>query len=80
MKVEHELKIGTCYFGDVQSGIKSFELRKNDRGFEVGHILWLREYDPMKEIYTGESVRKAITYILNGGDFGLMEGYVILGL
>ena len=35
MKV-HNLKIKPQYFKDVVSGIKTFEVRKNDRNFKVG--------------------------------------------
>ena len=43
MKV-HELKLNRGFFDDVQSGVKSFEIRKNDRDFEVDDILVLRKF------------------------------------
>lgn len=42
----HELKILPEYFEKVLDGSKTFELRKDDRGFNVGDILILREYIP----------------------------------
>lgn len=44
MKI-HKLKLDNDYFNDVESGIKNFEIRKNDRGFQVGDILELKRYN-----------------------------------
>lgn len=40
----HELKLDIKYFDDVKSGKKNFEIRKNDRDFQVGDILELKAY------------------------------------
>lgn len=84
MKVEmkydvHELKILPQYYKDVVSGKKRFELRKNDRDFKVGDILKLREYENGE--YTGRESYFSISYILKDcSEYGLMDGYCILGL
>lgn len=39
----HELKLDIKYFDDVKSGKKNFEIRKNDRDFQVGDILELKK-------------------------------------
>lgn len=73
----HHIRIGTSFFDDVCSGKKSFELRKNDRGYEQGDILEMSEFTNGK--YTGRSVRAQVTYILE--DFaGLKEGYCIMAI
>ncbi len=41
----HELKLDIKYFDDVKTGKKKFEIRKNDRDFEVGDILDLKAWD-----------------------------------
>lgn len=41
MKI-HELKLDIKYFDDVKSGKKNFEVRKNDRDFQVGDILKMK--------------------------------------
>ncbi|MCT3132946.1 DUF3850 domain-containing protein [Lactococcus lactis] len=41
----HELKLDIKYFDDVKSGKKNFEIRKNDRDFQVGDILELKAWD-----------------------------------
>lgn len=37
----HDLKLDDNYFNDVEKGKKKFEIRKNDRGFQVGDVLKL---------------------------------------
>lgn len=79
----HELKTWISYFKMVQSGEKPFELRLNDRGFLTGHELLLREYDPQTQTYTGQTLRRKITIVLEGSEaeaFGLKPGHCILGL
>lgn len=42
----HSLKTLPVYFAAVLRGDKTFEVRKNDRNFQTGDTLVLREYDP----------------------------------
>lgn len=73
----HELKLLPQYFTDQ----KSFELRKDDRGFEVGDLLLLREYDDETDRYTGRFSVKKITYVLRDcPQYGLVSGYCILAV
>lgn len=74
---KHELKLHTKYFNDVKYGIKKFEVRINDRGFELGDVLILREWDG--EEYTGWEVVKIVTYIIDLKEIGL-EGWVAMGI
>lgn len=75
----HELKTIPPFFEQVYTGLKTFELRKNDRDFRVGEMLQLREYEPTTKQYSGRYVWKKIIYILK--DFeGLADGFVILGI
>lgn len=50
----HELKTWPQYYCRVASGSKLFEVRKNDRGFQPGDSVELREYDPNAEEYHDE--------------------------
>lgn len=72
----HELKIKPQYFKDVISGLKTFEVRKNDRNFEVGDIITLREFENGK--FTGKSINVEIVYILNDEEY-CKESYGVLG-
>lgn len=76
----HHLKTWPSFFVDVQRGIKTFEVRKDDREFSVGDILILQEFDPMSKKYTGFELSRSIIYKLNGGYFGIEAGYCILGI
>lgn len=76
----HYLKTWPEYFNDVVIGIKQFELRKNDRDFKVGDYLLLRDWNPDTKKYSGRQTVKAVTYILKGGNFGLEDGFVIMGI
>lgn len=75
----HELKTWPGYFQAVYDGDKPFEVRKNDQPFEIGDRLWLREWEPDKQSYTGRECTRTITYILSDLQF-VKEGYVILGI
>ena len=73
----HELKITPKYFEKVLSKEKTFEFRYNDRNYQVGDILNLKEYE--NGTYTGRETNVEITYILQ--DFeGLQPNYVILSI
>lgn len=48
---KHELKLDTKYFENVKSGKRNFEIRKNDRNFEVGDILELKRYSRQQGSY-----------------------------
>lgn len=75
----HSLKTWPKYFSAIWNGEKLFELRSNDRNFQVRDGLKLREFDPNTLIYSGRFITADVSYICS--DFtGLVSGYVILGL
>lgn len=76
----HELKVWTAYYPDIVKGIKSFEVRRNDRNFLVGDELLLREWDELEDAYTGRQCKRIVTYIFQGGKFGLEPGYVVMAI
>lgn len=76
----HELKCWPPYFHDVQSGIKTFEVRRWDRFYSVGDEVLLREWDPHDQEYTGRVIRRSIVYLFEGGAFGIDPSYCILGI
>lgn len=79
----HRLKLNSAYYNDSASGIKTFEIRKNDRNFQVGDILELREWVwsdlEQKGAHTGEVHWKVITYILEDTEY-LHDGFVCLAV
>lgn len=73
----HTIKLAKMYYEDVKSGKKSFELRKNDRGYKQGDILRMLEYAEGE--WTGRELVVEVTYLLE--DYaGLEEGYCIMAL
>lgn len=73
----HELKIYPEYFKGVVSGVKTFEIRKDDRPYKVGDLLALNEYDGQH--YTGNSCLVYIDYILANTDY-VREGMVVMSI
>ena len=55
MKI-HELKCWPDLYGDVDSGRKTAEFRLNDRGFEEGDLIDMREYVPTKEEFAAQGL------------------------
>ncbi len=76
--VGHSLKTSPEYFNAVVDGSKNFEVRKNDRNFQVGDSLILKEWDGSE--YTGRIIKKEITYILDHTSGYVLEGYVVMGI
>jgi len=77
--IEHELKILPQFYNGVSSQRKTFEIRKDDRDYQVGDIIVLREFDGKE--YTGHMTKRIITYILRDAkEYGLEDGYCILGI
>lgn len=77
--MEHDLRCWPEYFAAVRRGDKPFELRRDDRPYQVGDTLLLREYDPMRPGYTGDFERVRVTYCLRGGAW-LAPGYLAMGI
>lgn len=74
----HDLKIWTEQFELVNRGLKTFELRKNDRDYQVDDTLLLREWDPVTKTYTGRECKRLITHMLDG--LWLNSSYCVLSL
>ena len=81
----HELKL-SCYFADaIWEGRKSFELRRNDRGYQTGDRIRFRVVNRSattdEEMYPEHpicGVEYEITYILSG--WGLNNDMVALAI
>ena len=84
----HELKILHKYLIDITIGRKTFELRKNDRDYQVGdliHFIDIREDDSTTknriEPNIDENTLYRITYVLKDVDqYGLDKEYCILAI
>ena len=58
----HRIKLSYLYFNDVQNGKKNFELRKDDRNYQVGDKLLLSEVKD--NVLTGREVEVDVVYKL----------------
>lgn len=82
----HDLKCIQPFFKEIWAGKKTWELRKDDRGFAIGDGLKLSEYDPELQCYTGLRINARITTMLGAGSGladqigGLKKDYCILGI
>jgi hypothetical protein len=78
----HELKTWPGPFEAMWQEIKRFEVRRDDRGFEPRDRLWLREWNPETQEYTGRELRDVmVKYVLRGDDavgFGVQPGYCVM--
>jgi len=61
----HYLKTVQPYFSEVEKGNKKFEVRENDRNFQVGDEVYLQEYDAETKTFSGKEIRATITYLLD---------------
>ena len=76
----HAVKIAPHWLNAFLHEGKSFEIRKDDRGYLVGDKLLLQEYD--ENAYTGREHVAFINYIVTHFDFpsGLKKGYVAMAI
>ena len=81
MKMHHELKIEPQFFEAVLDGRKTFEIRRNDRGFQAGDTVTLMEYTPYKALsggrLTGRRVTATVGYVIG---YEQKEGFVVFSL
>lgn len=61
----HEVKSWAHFFDAIADGRKSYDLRKDDRGYNIGDVLVLCRYDIVEGKYTGEKCCVTVTYITN---------------
>ena len=79
MKI-HTIKLNEYFCDPVLSGDKTFEVRRNDRGYQAGDYVRFVSVDDVlnkahhpidKEIFK-------ITYVLSG--WGIQDGFVVFGI
>ncbi len=92
--VVHELKCGPRYFPRLVDGSKTFEIRRDDRGYQAGDLLVIRSFDPTVDDDCGRPdcprnwrserrpvLRFRVGFVAKGTMFGLALGeYAVLSL
>ena len=74
-----ELKTWPGPFRDIKSGRKTFEYRRDDRHYEEGDDLLLREWSPDSG-YTGDEILVSVPHLIRGPDFGIAPGFVCMSI
>ncbi len=83
--MQHELKTWPEYYQKIITGEKRFEFRYNDRNFQVGDTLLLKEWDNTTKYYNGREVEVKVTYIFkpdpNAAELnGILDSYCIMSI
>ncbi len=78
----HQLKINCDSYDKIISGIKTFDVRLNDRNFQVGDLIQFVKFDIKTKQIKDEAAFFIITCIDNDIDQiheGLYIGYCVIG-
>ncbi len=79
-KRKHYLKTWPEFFQAIKKKKKKFEIRLNDRDYQVGDILVLQEFDPVQKDYTGANdIIALVTYALTQKPF-VPDGYICMSI
>jgi len=77
----HHIKIQWTFADAVYNGLKTFEIRKNDRGYQAGdRVVFSVIGDNGVDAVAHPLARRPyrITYLLHG--WGLQDGYCVFGI
>lgn len=79
--MEHEIGLLTQFVDPILRGEKTFEVRKNDRGYQKGDILIMTEryFKESNKSTSPRKIKAEVSYVLASG-WGIKAGYVVLGL
>ena len=75
--MKHELKIWPQYYQAVADGSKTFEVRNNDRAFQKGDKVTLREWDPSTYMDSDLTGSYEVTKGYTGNKLTFRIGYVL---
>lgn len=80
MSNHHDLKLNELYYDSVREGRKTFEVRKNDRGYQNNDTVTLKEWSH-EQGYSGRELDFRIGYVLPLDKFyGEQNDYVVFSL
>lgn len=75
MSKYHEIKILPHWFDLARTHRKPFEVRRNDRDYQVGDTVKMREYQ--NDTYSGWFLTATISSVYTGE--GVADGYCVFG-
>ncbi len=76
----HELKSWPSQFQAMWMGRKRAEFRRDDRGYAVGDLLELREWDPDRQQDTGFRLTARVTHLVRGPEVSVPVGFAVLSI
>jgi hypothetical protein len=88
----HHLKSHPSFFAQTLDGSKTFEVRRDDRGYRVDDKIVVHEWDPqignprVADGYSGRTLQGTITCVVRGTDLAplgidlLGDDFVVLGV
>jgi len=76
----HSLKCWPGPFQAVVDRIKRHEVRVADRTYQTNDVVWLNEWDPNDEAFTGRMLWFRIGYVSRGPDWGIPVNMVVFTL
>ena len=79
-ELTHELRTWPNAYALMVTGAKTLEYRRDDRGFQAGDLLRLREYDPDTDTYSGREMTVKVTDVQRGPDWGIPVGYAVMSV
>lgn len=87
MSVVHEVKAWPQNFQQLKANERTFDVRKNDRGYLSGDSFFVHEFEPDSGSdfdnpsgrFTGEKARRRINRVFENVP-GVRPGYVVLAL
>lgn len=76
----HTLKIESVYYNEINFGIKTFELRKNDRDYKVFDLIHFVDTNGQDFKENSNNVYQIIYILKDVEKYGLNKDYCILGI
>lgn len=64
----HKVKSWPEFFQPLSEGIRTHELRRNDRSYQVGDMLEMHEFLPDRRVYSGRTLMMRITSITSASE------------
>lgn len=76
----HEIKLDISFCDLVNDGIKTFEVRKNDKNYQIGDLVRFKPvgvcFHPVEHPIKDKTYK--ITYVLSG--WGIEEGFCVFAI
>lgn len=76
----HNLKIDSVYYSEIEYGIKTFELRKNDRDYEVFDLIHFVDTNGQDFKANSNNVYQIVYILRDAEKYGLDKDYCVLGI